>query len=225
MVGRDQKTDLAVLRVKPTKPLKAVKFGDSDKVRLGEWVIADRQPVQPRRLGHRRHRLGAQPRHQFRTLRQLHPDRRLDQSRQFRRPAVQHGWRSDRREHRHHLAVGRLDRHRLRRALEDRHGGGQSAPAVRRNPPRLARRADPAGHRRDRRKPQPETRARRAGRRRRRQGPGQAGRHRGRRRHHQVRRQGHQGDARPAAHRRRHAGRQGRRGDRSSARARKKRRP
>jgi serine protease Do len=44
VVGRDQKTDLAVLRVKPTKPLKAVKFGDSDKVRLGEWVIAIGNP-------------------------------------------------------------------------------------------------------------------------------------------------------------------------------------
>ncbi|HEY1154309.1 MAG TPA: Do family serine endopeptidase [Pseudolabrys sp.] len=44
IVGRDKKTDLAVLRVKPTKPLKAVKFGDSDKVRLGEWVVAIGNP-------------------------------------------------------------------------------------------------------------------------------------------------------------------------------------
>jgi serine protease Do len=44
VVGRDQKTDLAVLKVTPTKPLKAVKFGDSDKVRLGEWVIAIGNP-------------------------------------------------------------------------------------------------------------------------------------------------------------------------------------
>jgi serine protease Do len=44
VVGRDQKTDLAVLKVKPPKPLKAVKFGDSDKIRLGEWVIAIGNP-------------------------------------------------------------------------------------------------------------------------------------------------------------------------------------
>ena len=44
VVGRDQKTDLAVLRVKPTKPLKAVKFGDSDRIRLGEWVVAIGNP-------------------------------------------------------------------------------------------------------------------------------------------------------------------------------------
>jgi serine protease Do len=44
IIGRDQKTDLALLRVKPDKPLKAVTFGDSEKLRLGEWVIAIGNP-------------------------------------------------------------------------------------------------------------------------------------------------------------------------------------
>ncbi len=44
ILGRDTKTDLALLKVKPDKPLKAVKFGDSDKLRLGEWVIAIGNP-------------------------------------------------------------------------------------------------------------------------------------------------------------------------------------
>ena len=44
IVGVDKKTDLAVLKFKPTKPLVAVKFGDSDKLRLGEWVIAIGNP-------------------------------------------------------------------------------------------------------------------------------------------------------------------------------------
>jgi serine protease Do len=44
LIGKDQKTDIALLRVKPDKPLKAVKFGDSDKLRLGEWVIAIGNP-------------------------------------------------------------------------------------------------------------------------------------------------------------------------------------
>jgi len=44
IVGRDTKTDLALLKVNPEKPLKAVKFGDSDKLRLGEWVIAIGNP-------------------------------------------------------------------------------------------------------------------------------------------------------------------------------------
>ncbi|WP_336800538.1 DegQ family serine endoprotease [Kaistia sp. MMO-174] len=46
LVGRDEKTDIAVLQVKPTaaKPLKALKFGDSDKMRVGDWVMAIGNP-------------------------------------------------------------------------------------------------------------------------------------------------------------------------------------
>src|SRR6202158_5704288 len=44
LVGVDKKTDLAVLKFKPVKSLVAVKFGDSDKLRLGEWVIAIGNP-------------------------------------------------------------------------------------------------------------------------------------------------------------------------------------
>jgi serine protease Do len=44
LIGKDQKTDIALLKVKPDKPLKAVKFGDSEKLRLGEWVIAIGNP-------------------------------------------------------------------------------------------------------------------------------------------------------------------------------------
>src|ERR1700746_3917266 len=44
LVGKDNKSDLALLRVRSDKPIKAVKFGDSDKLRLGEWVIAIGNP-------------------------------------------------------------------------------------------------------------------------------------------------------------------------------------
>ncbi|HEY1364608.1 MAG TPA: DegQ family serine endoprotease [Xanthobacteraceae bacterium] len=44
IIGKDQKTDIALLRVKPEKPLRAVKFGDSEKLRLGEWVVAIGNP-------------------------------------------------------------------------------------------------------------------------------------------------------------------------------------
>ncbi|RFB75070.1 Do family serine endopeptidase [Methylovirgula sp. 4M-Z18] len=44
IVGKDEKVDVAVLRVKPEKPLKAVKFGDSDKARVGDWVMAVGNP-------------------------------------------------------------------------------------------------------------------------------------------------------------------------------------
>src|SRR5262249_30624545 len=44
LIGKDQKTDLALLRIKTDKPLTSVKFGDSDRLRLGEWVIAIGNP-------------------------------------------------------------------------------------------------------------------------------------------------------------------------------------
>ncbi|MBB4198552.1 serine protease [Rhodoblastus sphagnicola] len=44
VVGKDAKVDVAVLRVKPAKPLAAVKFGDSDHARVGDWVIAVGNP-------------------------------------------------------------------------------------------------------------------------------------------------------------------------------------
>ncbi|CAN5140574.1 Do family serine endopeptidase [soil metagenome] len=44
LVGVDKKTDLAVLKFTPPHPVIAVKFGDSEKLRLGEWVIAIGNP-------------------------------------------------------------------------------------------------------------------------------------------------------------------------------------
>ncbi|HEY0267380.1 MAG TPA: Do family serine endopeptidase [Rhizomicrobium sp.] len=44
VVGRDVKTDLALLKVTPRKPLPATHFGDSDKARIGDWVIAIGDP-------------------------------------------------------------------------------------------------------------------------------------------------------------------------------------
>ncbi len=44
LVGRDVKTDLAVLKVKPTVKLSAVEFGDSDSARVGDWVMAIGNP-------------------------------------------------------------------------------------------------------------------------------------------------------------------------------------
>ena len=75
----------------------------------------DRQSVRLRQHGDARHRQRARPqppRHQ--PLRGLHPDRRGDQSRQFRRRAGRHRRQPDRHQQHDLLAVGRLARHRLR---------------------------------------------------------------------------------------------------------------
>jgi serine protease Do len=40
LVGGDQKTDLAVIHISAAKPLPYVTFGDSDKIEVGEWVVA-----------------------------------------------------------------------------------------------------------------------------------------------------------------------------------------
>lgn len=44
LVGTDKKTDIAVLRVKPAKPLTFVSLGDSRKARIGDWVMAIGNP-------------------------------------------------------------------------------------------------------------------------------------------------------------------------------------
>ena len=44
VVGRDPKTDLAVLRVEAESPLPYLEFGDSSETRVGDWVIAIGNP-------------------------------------------------------------------------------------------------------------------------------------------------------------------------------------
>ena len=46
IVGRDEKTDIALLKVKadPKHTLKAVSFGDSDAMRVGDWIVAIGNP-------------------------------------------------------------------------------------------------------------------------------------------------------------------------------------
>jgi serine protease Do len=44
LVGRDTKTDIALLKVKADKPLTAATWGDSDASRVGDWVLAIGNP-------------------------------------------------------------------------------------------------------------------------------------------------------------------------------------
>jgi serine protease Do len=44
VIGRDERTDIAVLRVRTTRPLPSAALGNSDEVRIGEWVLAVGSP-------------------------------------------------------------------------------------------------------------------------------------------------------------------------------------
>jgi len=44
VVGRDPKTDLALVKVESSKPLPAARLGDSDRLRVGDWVVAVGNP-------------------------------------------------------------------------------------------------------------------------------------------------------------------------------------
>ncbi len=44
VLGHDDKTDIAVLKVEPTAPLAFVALGDSDRLRVGDWVMAIGNP-------------------------------------------------------------------------------------------------------------------------------------------------------------------------------------
>jgi serine protease Do len=44
IIGRDPKTDLALIKIKVDKPIPAARLGDSDKLRIGDWVVAIGNP-------------------------------------------------------------------------------------------------------------------------------------------------------------------------------------
>ena len=44
VIGRDANTDLALIKIKPENSLPVVEMGDSEKLRVGEWVIAIGNP-------------------------------------------------------------------------------------------------------------------------------------------------------------------------------------
>ncbi len=44
LIGRDPKTDLALIKVEPKKSVPFTEFGDSDELRVGDWVMAIGNP-------------------------------------------------------------------------------------------------------------------------------------------------------------------------------------
>ena len=106
LVGQDQLTDSALIELieKPDRVLPEAVFGDSDEMKPGDWVMADRQPVQSEshghRWGHQRDRAAVSG--GSTTLAECAPDRRRDQPWQLGRTAPQpaRGSRGDQYRHR-----------------------------------------------------------------------------------------------------------------------------
>jgi serine protease Do len=124
VVGRDQVADIAVLKINPTRPLPFVRFGDSTRTRVGDWVIAIGNPFG---LGgtvtagivsalHRNIGAGLYDRY-------IQTDASINIG-QFGRPDVRRQRQRDRHQHRSDLADRRQCRHRLR------HSGRAGAPVV-----------------------------------------------------------------------------------------------
>jgi len=44
VIGADKRTDVALIKIEPSAPLPAVKFGSPERLRVGEWVVAIGSP-------------------------------------------------------------------------------------------------------------------------------------------------------------------------------------
>ena len=221
IIGKDPKVDVAVLKVESDKPLKTVKFGDSDKMRVGDGVMAVGNPfglgetVTAGIISARNRNIDSGPYDDF-----LQTDASINKGNSggplfnlqgevigINTAILSPSGGS--------IGIGfatpSASVHAGDRAAREVHETRRGWLGVRIQPVDDAI-ADSLGL---------GSGARRAGRRRRRAGPGQARRPDGGRRDRQVRRQGHQGIARSAAPGRRDAGRQGRSRSSSCARARR----
>ena len=162
-------TDVAVVKLdKPPADLQAVTLGDSDQVRVGDYVLAIGNPLGLGPDGDDGHRERQEPRARREAgrrrpaLRGLHPDRRRHQPGQLGRPAVQ----LPRRGHRHQLGdhqPGRGDERRLRHPDQPRAPGRGADPQGGAGRARLPRRERRGLHRRARRRDAPAVHAGRAG--------------------------------------------------------------
>ena len=148
VVLKDPRTDLAVLRVKDGKErFPVLEFSNSDELQVGDVVLAVGNPfgvgqtVTHGIVSARRAHPGRRVR-----LPVLHPDRRRDQSRQFRRRAGRHGRPDGRHQHRDLLALRRLAGRRLRHSGQHgARGGGVGQDRRRCGQAAVARRQPPGG--------------------------------------------------------------------------------
>ncbi len=142
IVGTDKNTDIALLKVESDTPLPFVSFGDSDVMRVGEWVMAMGNPL-GQGFSVSAGIVSARGRALSGTYDDfIQTDAAINRGNSG-GPLVQHGRSGRRREHRDPVAQRRLDRHRLLDGLERRQQGRDTTPAIRRNPPGLAGRPHP----------------------------------------------------------------------------------
>ena len=127
-------------RSRPTLKVQA-EWGDSDKLDIGEWVLAigsplgfDHSVTRGHRLGDRTKRLGAL------GIRVVHSDRRGDQSGQLGRAADQPGRQGRGHQHGHHHQVGRIRGNRPGHPLVAGAAGGRELDQERQGRARLPRR-------------------------------------------------------------------------------------
>ena len=146
LVGRDAPTDLALVRLRaPPEALPVVRLGDSDRLHVGDWLLAIGNPfglntsVSLGILSATARVIGSGP------VRRVPPDRRGDQPRQLRRPAVRHGRRGGRGEHRHREQPER-EPDRLRHPVDAGPGAPAAAAAHRWRGARRAGRQHPGPH-------------------------------------------------------------------------------
>ena len=143
VVGSDEQSDVALLKIAATG-LPALRLGDSQHAASpGQWVVAIGSPFG---LDHSVtagivSAVGRSQSLRRPALRALHPDRRRDQPRQFRRPAAQHARRGGRHQFADLQQLRRLHGRELRDP--DRRGDerGRAAQGDRQGQPRPARRA------------------------------------------------------------------------------------
>ena len=155
MVGRDPRTDIAVLKIKADKPLPYVAFGDSSAAQVGDWVIAVGNPfglggsVTTGIISARGRDIHAG---QFDDYLQI--DAPINRGNSG-GPTFNLQRRGDRHQHGDLFAERRQRRDRLRGAVERRQARRRPDRAARQGQPRLARRADPGGDAGDRGQPRP----------------------------------------------------------------------
>ncbi len=153
IVGRDEKTDLALLKIRPPKPIPSAHFGNSDGARVGDWVIAIGNPfglgstVTAGIVSARNRDIAAGPYDDF-----IQTDAPINRGNSggplFDMDGNVVGVNSA-----IYSPSGGSVGHRLLDPLQPRARGDRPAQAVRRNAARLARRARAAGDRRSGRGP------------------------------------------------------------------------